>query len=119
MTSSVSAISVYESPTTSRRSHLEVGIEVLDRAPDGVDRLGTLGRRVDHLERRHVVEIHDGARTTLDRTQLVEDAVLRDLEEPRREPRAEREARETLEHAQEDLLRQILGEARSPVSRRT
>ena len=97
------------------KCHLEIGIETFDRSPDGVDRLRTLGRCVDHLEWRHVVEVHDGARTTLDRTQLVEDAVLRDLEQPRREPRAEREARKTLEHPQEDLLRQILGEA--PVAR--
>ena len=54
---------------------------------------------------------HDGARTALDRAQLVEHAVLRDLEEPRREARPQREARQALEDTEEDLLRQILGEA--------
>ena len=49
-----------------------------------------------------------GRRST--RAQLVEHAVLRHLEEPRRELRAEREARQALEDAEEDLLRQVLGE---------
>src|SRR5262249_59029700 len=47
---------------------------------------------------------------TLRRPQLVQDAVLRDLEEPGRELRARREPREPLEDAEEDLLRQILGQ---------
>ena len=44
------------------------------------------------------------------RAQLVEHAVLRHLEEPGRELRAERELRQALVDAEEDLLRQILGE---------
>ena len=91
--------------------HLEVGVERLDRSPHGVDRLGALGRRVDDLERRRVVDVHDGARTALDRAELVEHAVLRHLEQPRREARPKREARQSLEDPEEDLLRQILGEA--------
>ena len=46
----------------------------------------------------------------LERPQLVEHAVLRHLEQPGREPRAVGEAREALVDAQEDLLRQVLGE---------
>ena len=85
-------------------------VSALDRAPDGVDRLRALERLVDDLERRDVVERDDGARPALERTQLVEHAVLRDLEEPGREPRPVGEALEALEDAQEDLLRQVLGE---------
>ena len=81
-----------------------------DRAPDGVDRLDALGRRVDHLERRHVVERHDRLRLALARAQLVEHPVLRHLEEPRREAAAQREARQPLVDAEEDLLGQVLGE---------
>ena len=44
------------------------------------------------------------------RPQLVEHAVLRHLEEPRRELAAKRELREALEDAEKDLLREILGE---------
>ena len=50
------------------------------------------------------------ARPPLERPQLVEDAVLRHLEQPRREPRADGEAGQALVDAQEDLLRQVLGE---------
>src|SRR5439155_19253669 len=50
------------------------------------------------------------ARAALGGPQLVEDAVLRHLEQPGRELRAERETRQALEDAEEDLLRQILGE---------
>ena len=91
--------------------HLQVGVQALDRAPDRVDRLGALCRRVDDLERWRVLDVDDRARPTLDRAELVEHAVLRHLEEPGREPRAQREARETLVDAEEDLLRQVLGEA--------
>ena len=52
----------------------------------------------------------DRARPALDGPQLVEHAVLRHLEEPRRELRAQREPRQALVDAQEDLLRQILGQ---------
>ena len=90
--------------------HLEIDGEGLDGAPDGVDRLRPLERLVDDLERRDVVQRDDCAWSTLERAQLVEHAVLRDLEEPRREPRAVGESREPLVHPQEDLLRQILGE---------
>ena len=54
--------------------------------------------------------VDDAARPALERAQLVEHPVLRHLEQPRREPRAERESRQALVDAQEDLLRQILGE---------
>ena len=50
------------------------------------------------------------ARPALARAQLVEHAVLRHLEEPGRELAAERELRQALEDAEEDLLRQVLGE---------
>src|SRR5688572_7817839 len=94
-----------------KQRHLQIGVEILDRAPHCVDRLGTLSWRVDDFERRRIFDVHDGARPALDRTELVQHPVLRDLEEPRREPRAERKARKPLEDAQEDLLRQVLGEA--------
>ena len=82
----------------------------LDGAPDGVDRLDPLERRVHDLERRDVLEVDDRARPPLERAQLVEHAVLRHLEEPGREAAAQREAREALVDAEEDLLRQILRE---------
>ncbi|MDX6466944.1 MAG: hypothetical protein QOI27_1984 [Gaiellaceae bacterium] len=90
--------------------HLQVDVQPLDRPPDGVDRLEPLERSVEHLERRHVLDVDDRARPALHGAQLVEYAVLRHLEEPRRELRAEREARQALEDAEEDLLRQILGQ---------
>ena len=49
-------------------------------------------------------------RTALAGAQLVEHAVLRHLEQPGRELRAQREVRQALEDAEEDLLRQVLGE---------
>jgi hypothetical protein len=49
-------------------------------------------------------------RPALTRTELVEDPVLRHLEEPGRELRAEGELREPLEDAEEDLLCQVLGQ---------
>src|SRR5829696_8001439 len=90
--------------------HLEVDVELLDRPPDRVHRLDPLERRVEDLERRHVVEVDDRARTSLVGAELVEDPVLRHLEEPGREATAEREARQALVDAEEDLLRQVLGE---------
>ena len=75
-----------------QQRHLEVGVQPLDRSPDGVDGLGALGGRVDDLERGNVLELDDCARTALDRAKLVEHPVLRHLEEPGREPRAQREA---------------------------
>ena len=117
MISSVSAISRVREPddVAEEKRHLQVGVQPLDRPPDRVDRLRALDGRVDDLERRHVLERDHGARPALDGTQLVEDAVLRHLEEPRRETGAEREPREPLVDAEEDLLRQILGEV--PVAR--
>ena len=56
--SSESAISLYERPTTSRRSSAifrSTGSAV-DRAPERVDRLDPLGRLVERLEVRRVVE---------------------------------------------------------------
>jgi len=49
-------------------------------------------------------------RTPLARAQLVEHAILRHLEEPGRELRAERELRQSLVDPQEDFLRQVLCE---------
>src|SRR5256885_16262294 len=65
--------------------HLEVDGQVLDGAPDGVDRLDPLEGRVQNLELREVVERDVRARTALHRAQLVEYAVLRHLEHPGRE----------------------------------
>jgi hypothetical protein len=48
-------------------------------------------------------------RSPLAGPELVEDAILRHLEEPRGELAAERELRQALEDAQKDLLRQVLG----------
>ena len=62
------------------------------------------------LERGRVVESDEVARPALGAPELVEDAVLRDLEEPRREARAQREAPQPLEDAQEDVLGEVLGE---------
>ena len=110
--SSESAISVYERPTTSRRSSaiFRSTFSALDGAPHRVDRLEPLHRSVDDLERRNVLQRDNGTRSALGRTQLVEHAVLRHLEEPGRELRAEREPRQALEDPEEDLLRQILGQ---------
>src|SRR5581483_1839608 len=66
--------------------------------------------RVHDLERRRVLEGDQVARPALARPELVEHPVLRHLEEPRRELAAQREPRQTLEHAQEDLLGEVLGE---------
>ena len=54
--------------------------------------------------------VDDRARPALGRAQLVQHAVLRHLEEPGREAAAQRELRQALVDAEEDLLRQILGE---------
>src|SRR4029078_5443049 len=81
-----------------------------DRRPEGFDPLEPLDRRVEHLERRDVVERDKRARAALRGAELVEDAVLGHLEETGRELAAERELRQALEDPQEDLLRQILGE---------
>jgi serine/threonine protein kinase len=91
-----------------QQRHLQVDIEALDRTPDGIDRLQTLHRCVDDLERRDVLERHDRARPAFRRTQLVEHTVLRHLEQPGRELRPRRETRQTLEDPEEDLLSQIL-----------
>ena len=101
-----------ERPTTSRsrsaifrstlsRSTARQTASIVSRRSNG---------RSSDLERRDVVEIDDGPRTALGRPELVEDAVLRRLEEPGRELRAVREAREALEDTEEDLLREVLGE---------
>ena len=92
-----------------QQRHLQVDAQVLDRTPDGVDRLDPLERRVDDLERRDVLEVDDRPRPALERAQLVEDAVLRHLEEPGREAAPEREVRQPLIDPDEDFLRQILG----------
>jgi hypothetical protein len=94
--------------------HLQVGAQVLDRAPEGVDLLDPLDRRVQHLERGDVVECDQRPRPALARPQLVQHAVLGHLEEPGRELRAERELRQPLVDAQEDLLRQVLGQRAVP-----
>src|SRR3954471_19143286 len=97
--------------STARQTALfEGGVGFAPAPPDRVDRLEPLERRVDDLELRGVVERDGRARPPLARAQLVEHAVLRHLEEPRRELRAQRELRESLEDAEEDLLRQILSQ---------
>src|SRR5207247_2341084 len=68
-------------------------------------------RGIDDLERRDVLERDRQPRPALVGAQLVENAVLRHLEQPGRELAPEREPREPLEDAEEDLLGQILGEA--------
>jgi hypothetical protein len=93
-----------------QQRHLEIGVEVVDGAPERVDRLELFHRSVEHLQRRDLVDRHEPSRPALVRTELVEDAILRHLEEPRRELAAKRELREALEDAEEHLLREILGE---------
>ncbi len=93
-----------------QQRHLEVGVELVDGAPERVDRLELLDGCVEHLQRRDLVDGHEAARPALVRPELVEDAVLRHLEEPRRELAAQGELRQALEDAEEDLLREILGE---------
>ncbi len=90
--------------------HLQVDVQRPDGAPHCVDRLDPLHRSVDDLERRDVLQRDNRTRPALGGTQLVEHAVLRHLEEPRRELRPEREPWEPLEDPEEDLLGQILGE---------
>ena len=91
--------------------HLQVHVHRLDRTPHGIHRLDLLDRCVDDLEEVGlVIEDDRQAWPALDRTQLVEHPVLRDLEEPRRESAPQRELRQALVHAQEDLLRQVLRE---------
>ncbi len=77
-----------------QQRHLEIGVQPLDRSPDGVDCLGALSRRVDDLERGNVLELDDSPRTALDGAKLVEHPVLRHLEEPGRKARAQRKSRE-------------------------
>jgi len=60
-----------------QQRHLEVDVQRLDGAPDGVDRLEPLERCVEYLERRNVVDVDDRTRAPLDGAKLVEDAVLR------------------------------------------
>jgi hypothetical protein len=57
---------------TQEERHLQVDVEVLDRAPDRVDRLEPLERRVDDLEVRRVVDVDDRPRPALDRAKLGE-----------------------------------------------
>jgi len=67
-----------------------------------------LRRRIDDVDRGRVLERDGEVRLPLARAELVEHPVLRDLEEPRREEATQREARQPLEDAQEDVLRQVL-----------
>src|SRR5262249_34265236 len=90
--------------------HLEVDAERLDGAPDRVDRLCALERLVDHLERWNVVERDHRAGATLERAQRREHAGLGQLEQAGREPGTKREPRQAMEDAEEDLLRQVLGQ---------
>src|ERR1044071_8720383 len=46
--------------------HLEVDVEVADGAPDRVDRLEPLERRVDDLEGRDLVEVDEAPRPALE-----------------------------------------------------
>ena len=86
--SSESAISLYGSPTTSRSSSaiFRSGFSSLTARQTRVDRLElarSAGRATSSV--RHVVERDDRLRPALAGAQLVEHAVLRHLEEPRRE----------------------------------
>jgi tRNA A-37 threonylcarbamoyl transferase component Bud32 len=93
------------------KRHLEVDVHRLDRAPDRIHRLDLLDGRVDNLEQvRRIVEDDREPRSSLDGAQLVEDPVLRHLEEPRSETATQREVRQSLEDAEENLLRQVLGQ---------
>src|SRR5205823_14469889 len=87
--------------------HRQVDVEPFDRTPHGVDRLETLHRRIDHLEGGYLLQSYDRARAPLGGPKLVEHAVLGDLEQPGRELRAKREARQALEDSQEDFLGQV------------
>ena len=95
-------------PEQERR--LQVDVQALDRAPERLDRLERLDRRVRGVQRVDRIEL-DRLGPALPCAVLVEHAVLGDLEQPGRELRAEREARKALVHAEEDLLRQVLGQA--------
>src|SRR5919202_1773965 len=88
--SSASAISLYDSPTTSR-SKSAIFKSVL--------RPSTADHSADHLERRRIIDRDERSRPAFARTKLVENAVLRHLEEPRRELRPQREPRKALEDA--------------------
>ena len=118
--SSESAISLYGSPTTSRSSSaiFRSGFSSSTaRQIASIASIRSIGWSNDSSV-RHVVDVDDGLRPPLAGAQLVEHAVLRHLEEPRRELAAERESRQPVEDADEDLLRQILGQravARQPV----
>jgi arsenite methyltransferase len=85
--------------------HLQVVVEVVDGAPDGVDRLHALKWLVEHLERRQVLKRDRRSRPALVRPQLIEHPVLRHLEKPGREAAAKREVRQPLEDAEENFLR--------------
>jgi len=80
-----------------------------DRAPDGGDRLRLLGGPVGGVE----PAVHGKlgcAGAACAGTHLVNDPVPGDLEQPGRELRPEREARQALVDAEEHLLGQVLGE---------
>ena len=112
MISSESAISAYEEPdnVAEQQRHLQVWIQRSDGPPNRIDQLDTLRRRIDRLELGRVVE-RVRLWPPILRAQLVEDAVLRNLEEPRREPAAQRERRQAVIHPNEDFLRQVLGQS--------
>src|SRR3954447_229926 len=122
--SSESAISVYESPTTSRsrsailRSTLRASTarqtaSIASSRSIGASTTSSGGTSSSATTARGGGPSRgadDAPGAAPRRPQLVEHAVLRHLEEPGRELRAGREAREPLEDAEEDLLGQILGQ---------
>ena len=94
-----------------QQRHLEVRVQLVDCAPDACrsPRAARPERRAPRAARSRRWR-RDARGLPLVRAQLVEHAVLRHLEEPRRELAAQRELREALEDAEKDLLREVLGE---------
>ena len=91
--------------------HLQVGVQVLDRAPERVDRLRPLGRLVERLERRHVVERRRGdcGRRSRARSSSSTRFFVTWKSQVVNLQRSEN-SRQALEDPEEDLLRQVLGE---------
>src|SRR5919202_1468415 len=106
--SSESAISVYESPTTSRSS--SAIFRSTFRCSTARQTASIASSRSIGASTTSSGGTSSRATTARGGAQLVEDAVLRHLEQPRRELRPQREPRQPLEDAEEDLLRQVLGQ---------
>jgi hypothetical protein len=91
-------------------SHFQVRVESRNGSPDRIDRLDAFERRVRVVERGQVLDRARRLRLSLPRAELVQDAVLGDLEEPGRKTAAQREPWKPLVDPKEDVLRQILGQ---------